>query len=194
MKKIILSIITMIVCTISYGQNDYKKLPSLGIHLFFNDFQTASDLRSGGLSNVIRDKQWPKSRRMTPGLAISYTQGLSNKLDFAANISGSFGEYPVPNKLSVNAEKFIMEATATANLKLLSDKYYINPFITAGVGASKYKGYYSAFIPIGVGIQFRIVENVFLVANSQYRMPVTENGAYHLYHSFGFVAPIKKRG
>lgn len=184
---------TLIVCTISYGQNDYKKLPSLGINLFFNDFKTASEVRSNGLANVIRDKQWSKSRRMTPGLAISYVQGLSNKLDFTASIAGSFGEYPVPNKPSFTEQKLILEAVATANLKLLSDKYYIDPFITLGVGASKYKGYYGAFMPIGVGMQLKIVDNIFLVANSQYRIAVTENSAYHFYHSFGVVAPIKKR-
>lgn len=183
----------MIVCAISYGQTDYKKLPSFGIHMFFNDFQTAADLRANGLSDVVRDKQWSKSKRMTAGLALSYFQGLSNKLDFAATLSGSIGEYPVPNKLSTTQQKFILEAVATANLKLLSDKYYINPFITAGVGASKFKGYYGAFMPIGIGMQIKVVNNIFLVANSQYRVAITENAAYHFYHSFGVVAPIKKK-
>ena len=193
MKKLTLSIITLVVCTVTYSQNEYKKLPSLGIHLFFNDFQTAAEMRSSGLGNVVRDKQWSKSRRMTPGLAISYMQGLSNKLDFAATISGSIGEYPVPNKLSTTQQKVILEAVATGNLKLLSDKYYINPFITMGVGASKYKGYYAAFMPIGVGMQIKITNDIFLTANSQYRVAITENSAYHFYHSFGVVAPIKKR-
>jgi outer membrane protein OmpA-like peptidoglycan-associated protein len=193
MKKTILSIMTLIVCSISYGQNDQKKLPSLGVHLFFNDFQTAADLRSNGLSNVMKDKQWSKSRRMIPGVAISYIQGLNNKIDFAATISGSFGEYPVPNKLSYTSEKFILEAAVTANLKLLTDKYYINPFITGGVGASKYKGYYSAFIPVGAGMQIKIFNDIFFIAASQYRMPVTENAAHHFYHTFGVAAPVKKR-
>ena len=193
MKKLILSIMTLVVCTICYGQTDHKKLPSLGVHLFFNDFQTASEVRSNGLADVIRDKQWSRSKRMTPGLAVSYTQGLSNQFDFAATLSGSFGEYPVPNKASSTEQKLILEAVATGNLKLLSDKYYIDPLITLGVGASKYKGYYAAFIPIGVGMQIKILDNIFLIANSQYRIPVTENSAYHFYHSFGIVAPIKKR-
>jgi OOP family OmpA-OmpF porin len=193
MKKIILSIITLIVCTITYGQNDYKKLPSLGISFFFNDFQTASELRSKGLSNVIKDKDWSNTDRMIPGLSLSYIQGISNKFDFAATLSASFGEYPVPNKVSVTEQRLILEAVVTGNLKLLSDKYYIDPYITLGVGASKYKGYYAAFMPIGVGMQVKLTESVFFVANSQYRVPITENGAYHLYHSLGIVAPIKSR-
>ena len=193
MKKLIFSIITLIVFTISYGQNDYKKLPSLGIHLFFNDFQTASEIRSNGIADVMRDKQWIKSKRMIPGLAVSYTQGLGNKLDFTAVLSGCLGEYPVPNTVPSNQQKLILEGVATWNLKLLSDRYILNPFITGGVGASNYKSYYAAFIPIGVGMQIKITNNVFLVANSQYRIPVTENSAYHFYYSFGVVAPIKKK-
>jgi hypothetical protein len=193
MKKLILSIFTLIVCAITYGQNDNKKAPSLGVHFFLNDFQTASDVRSNGLSNVIKDKQWPKSRRMTPGLAFSYLQGISDKFDFSATLSGSFGEYPVPNKPSTTEQKLILEAVATGNLKLLSDKYYINPFITAGVGASKFKGYFAAFLPIGVGMQIKIMDNIFLMANSQYRVAVTENCSYHFYHSFGVIAPIRKK-
>ena len=193
MKKLILSIVTLIICTITYGQNGYKKLPSLGVSFFFNDFQTASEVRSKGLSNVIRDKDWSRTRRMIPGLALSYVQGVSNKFDFAATLSASFGEYPVPNKVSITEQRLLLEAVVTGNLKLLSDKFYIDPFITLGVGASKYKGYYAAFIPIGVGMQIKLTEGVFFTANSQYRVPVTENSAYHFYHSLGIVAPIKSK-
>ncbi len=197
MKKIILSILTLIVCSISFGQNANKKLPSLGVHMFFNDFQTAADIRSSGLSNVMRDKQWSRSKRMIPGLAISYVQGISDKFDFVAMVSGAFGEYPLSNKSTLTTEqsgqKLILEAVATGNLKLLNDNFYINPFITAGIGASKYKGYFNAFIPLGVGMQIKLVDNIFLTANSQYRIAVTENGVYHFFHSFGVVAPIKKK-
>lgn len=194
MKKTILSILVLIVGTSTYAQSDYKKPASLAVHFFLNDFQTAADIRSQGLGNVVRDKQWVRTRRMIPGVALSYIKGLSNKIDLAVTASGCFGEYPVPNKLVVNAEKFMIDVAATANLKLLSDKYYINPFITGGLGASSYKRYFSAFIPIGVGMQIKIVDDIYFMANSQYRIAVTENGAYHLYHSFGIAAPIKKRG
>ena len=193
MKKFILSILTLIVCTITYGQNDYKKQPTLGFHLFFNDFQTAADVRKNGLANVIKDKKFAKSKRMTSGLAISYIKGLSNRLDFAGTLSGSFVSYPVPNKEANSQQFLLLEAAATANLKLLSDKYAINPFITLGMGASKFKGYYSAFVPIGAGLQWKILDNLFFLANSQYRIPFTENGAYHFYHSLGIAANLKKK-
>ncbi len=192
MKKFILSIMTLIVCTIGYGQNDYKKPPTLAFHLFLDDFQTAAEIRQNGLSNVIKDKKFARSKRMNTGLAVSYIKGLSNKFDIAATLSGSFLNYPVPNKVSDGQQHLLLEAAVTGNLKLLSDKYFFNPFVTVGLGASKFKGYYGAFAPVGVGLQFKILNNIFLLANSQYRIPITENAAYHFYHSVGIAVSLTK--
>jgi outer membrane protein OmpA-like peptidoglycan-associated protein len=125
-------------------------------------------------------------------MAISYLQGLSNHLDFVGTLTGTFTDYPVPNKVSNGDQKFLLEAAATANLKLLTDKYIVNPFLTAGIGASKYTGYYGAFIPIGVGLQFKLSNNIFAIINSQYRIAVTENTAYHFYHSLGIAETFGK--
>ena len=87
----------------------------------------------------------------------------------------------------------LLEGAATLNLKLLSDKYCFTPFLTAGIGGSKYIGYYSAFMPFGVGAQVRLIDEVYLLLNSQYRVPITENGSYHFYHSVGFAANLTKK-
>jgi outer membrane protein OmpA-like peptidoglycan-associated protein len=86
-----------------------------------------------------------------------------------------------------------LEGVATVNLKLLPDKYYVSPFLTAGIGASKYKGYYGAFMPFGIGAQVKVVDEIFIMFNSQYRVPVTENTSYHFYHSIGVVANLFKK-
>ena len=193
MKRFMLSFLAIVSFTVVFGQTDYKKPRSLGIHYIFNDFETAADLRTDGLSTVLKDDDWNKTGRMTPGLAVSYTQGLSSHLDFAAILSGTYTKYPVPNKALDASQKLLLEAVATANLKLLTDKYIVNPFLTLGVGASKYKGYYSAIMPIGVGIQGKLTEGTFLMVKSQYRVPISENAAHHLYHSFGIVQSIQKK-
>ena len=193
MKKFILSLAAVIVFTASYSQADHTKLPALGIHLVLNDFQTAADIRAKGLSGVLQDRLWHKTSRMITGIGFSYIKGISNHVDFAGTLTGSFLDYPVPNRAAQNQQYLLLEAAATGNLKLVSDKYWFNPFLTLGVGASKYKGYYGAFIPAGVGIQIRILDNVFGLINSQYRIPVTDNVAYHFYHSFGIAASIKKK-
>ncbi|MGB4845662.1 MAG: OmpA family protein [Ferruginibacter sp.] len=193
MKKSILTCIGLCLLITAFSQNDNKKRPSLGIHFALNDFKTAANLRSAGLPSVLETKEWHKTKNMNSGIAISYMQGLSNNIDFAGTITGSFLNYPFRDKPASNESKLLLEAAATANLKLLPDNYCISPFITAGVGASKYGGYYSAFLPLGAGLQVKLFDGIFLMANSQYRVPVTENSSYHLYHSFGVVAGITKK-
>ncbi|MCW3090790.1 MAG: OmpA family protein [Ferruginibacter sp.] len=194
MKKIALSFFTIVLLVInSFAQNEYKKLPSLGIHFFFDDFTTAAELRNNGLASVIRNKNWTKTSRMNPGLAVSYMQGLSNKIDFIGTVSGSFADYPVPGKPATGRDAFLLDATAVANLKLVSDKYWVSPYLSLGVGASKFGGYYGAFVPAGVGLQLNLFDEAFLLINSQYRLPVSENAAYHFYHSIGFSGNIVKR-
>jgi len=119
-------------------------------------------------------------------------EGLSNNLDFVTTASGSFVDYPVPDKASTGV-KFLLDVTTVANLKLLSDHYVVSPYLSLGAGVSKAGGYFGAFIPTGVGLQFNLFDESFIMVNSQYRIPVTENVAYHLYHSIGFAGNIKKR-
>ena len=175
-----------IFCFININAQNYTiRNPSVAIHFIFDDFQTATDLRAQGLANVLRDKQWSKIDRLKPGIGLSYIQGLSNHVDLAITGSGSFVDYPIPEIGTSGNDNFLLEVAATANLKLLTDNYIVNPFLTIGAGVSKYKGYYGAFIPIGVGLQFNIFKDAFIIVNSQYRAKATENVNYHLYHSFG---------
>ncbi len=193
MKKILLAFLAIGLFVTSFAQNDLKKRPALAIHFLLDDFKSASDLRTYGLGSLIKSKQWHKTGRMVAGLAVSYMEGLSDHLDFATTLSGSFVDYPVPNKASFNANNFLLEAAATVNLKLTTDNYWCSPFLTFGVGASKYKGYFGAFIPAGVGLQFNLFDEAYLLLNSQYRIPVTENVAYHFYHSIGIAGSIRKK-
>ena len=192
MKKILLSFLAIGMLTTSFGQNDYKKRPALGVHFILNDFKTAASIRSASLSSVIQSKQWKQTKNMPAGLGISYLQGLSNHVDFAGTLSGSFLDYPIPGKTLTGGNNLLLEGVATANIKLFTDKYWLNPFITVGAGASKYKGYYAAIAPVGLGLQVNVFDEAFILVNSQYRIPITENAAYHLYHSIGIAGNIGK--
>ena len=192
MKKILLAFIGLGLFVSSFGQGEYKKRPSFGIHFILNDFKSAQSVRSVGLANTVNSKVWHRTNAMTAGMAISYLQGMNNNLDFAGSLSGSFLNYPNTKTISYNP-LLLLEGTATLNLKLLSDKYILNPFLTAGIGGSKFGGYYAAFMPFGIGVQAKVVDEVYVVLNSQYRVPVTENASYHFYHSLGVVAPLFKK-
>ena len=193
MKKILLSFLAIGVFLVSFAQNDNKKRPSLALHFLLDDFKTASDIKANGLARTLESNLWHKSNRMYAGLALSYIEGLSDHVDFSSTLSASFVNYPIPGKpLPVNND-ILLEGVATGNLKLVSDKYWLTPFLTLGVGASKFKGYYGAFIPAGVGLQVNLFDEAFLLINSQYRIPVTENVAYHFYHSIGIAGNVFKK-
>ena len=193
MKKILLVCIGLGLIVSSFAQGENKKRPSLAIHFTMTDFKTAQSIRSTGLSNVVKTKDWHKGKNMTAGMAISYLQGLNNNLDFVGTLSGTFVQYPINGKPLRQNTSLLLEGAATVNFKLLSDKICVNPFLTAGIGAAKYRGYYSAFMPFGVGAQIRIVDEVYLLWNSQYRVPVTENASYHFYHSIGVAANLTQK-
>lgn len=192
MKKILLALLATGFLTAGYSQSDFKKRPALGVHFILNDFKTAAKIRTTSLANVLRTKEYKKTSNMAAGLGLSYLQGLTNNIDFEGGLSASFVDYPVPNKPLANQSNLLLEAVGAVNVKLTSDKYWVSPYVTAGLGAAKYKGYYSAFVPAGLGLQVNLFDDAFILLNSQYRMPITENGAYHFYHSFGVAGNIGK--
>jgi OmpA-OmpF porin, OOP family len=193
MKKIsLLLVFTGFLAVVFAQENTYKKGHALGISFFLNDFKTASEIRSMGIVSVFKEHDFFKTSRMNPGIAINYLSGLSNHVDFIATLGGSFVDYPVQNVAPFGKDNLLLETTASVNLKLLTDEYWVVPFIDLGVGAGKYKKYFGAFMPVGVGLQVNIEDAAYLLINSQYRIPVTQNSSYHFYHSIGIAANISK--
>ncbi len=190
-EKVLLIAGLLIAClTVCSQDDDYVKDPAIGIHFFFNDFKTASNIRTASLSSTLRDKTFGRFKDMSPGISLSYLQGLSTHFDFAANLAGSFLDYPMEGKTSTGDEAFLLEADASIHAKMFSDQYVIVPYLSAGAGISKFKGYYGAFIPLGIGLQFNFFDDAFLLINSQYRMKVSENTNYHFFYSLGIVGNI----
>ena len=166
-----------LVFTVFAQHEDLRRPSSLGVTFFLNDFKSAADIRRDGLGSLIRDKNLFRLNRMNAGVAINYLKGLSNLVDFNSTLGASFVDYPVPNVPSFSREVFALEATGNVHLKLLNDRFLFVPFIDAGVGVSKVKNYYAAFVTL----------------NSQYRLPVTENAAGHLYHGLTFYGVLGKK-
>ena len=194
MKKLFILFIALGFFATSFGQEaNYKKSKALGVSFFLNDFTSASEIRTNGLVSVLKNKELFKTSRMNPGIAVNYLSGLSKHMDFIGAIGGSFVDYPIDGLAPFSRDKFLLEATAAINFKLLSDKYWVTPFVDLGVGGSKYGKHFGAFIPAGLGLQVNIVDEAFLLINSQYRIPVTQNVSYHFYHSIGIAGNISTK-
>ena len=195
MKKNLILILSIIVGATAFAQSEYKKRPSLAIHFSLIDYKSAMDVRTKSLERVINEKQFFKFNRMDPALSVSYIAGFSNHIDIATTLTGGYVKHPTSDAVrnSGGNDKFLLELAATANLKLLTDRSFFTPFLTVGIGGSQWAGYYSAFTPVGLGFQFKVADGTFLLLNSQYRIPITENGAYHFYHALGFASAISER-
>ena len=194
MKKTFFAIISL--CLLrpdGFSQDTEIRPAAIGVSFFFNDYLTASRIRAQSLSNVLNNKQWAKTREMSPGIAISYFQGLKKHIDVAGTLAGSFVREGIRDRVFTNDE-FLLEADASVNLKMVSEKYWVQPYLIAGVGASMYKGsYFAAFIPTGVGLKVNFFDDAHLFVTSQYRIPVTkENSNYHFMYQFGIAGRIGK--
>ncbi|MCG2615577.1 OmpA family protein [Terrimonas sp. NA20] len=195
MKKILVVIVALcFLNSNSFAQDPEVRPAAIGVSFFFNDYLTPSRIRSQSLTKVLADKQWAKTKEMSPGLAVSYFQGFSKHVDFAGTLAGSFVKDALGNGRVLN-NQFLLEADASFNLKMVSEKYLVQPYLIAGVGASMYKGsYFGAFIPTGVGMRLNIMDDAALFVTSQYRIPVTkETSNYHLFYQFGVAGRIGKK-
>ena len=168
----------------------YTRSATLGIHFVFNDFETASAIRSSSLSAVLKEKRVAKIKDMSQGLALSYGRGLSGHFDFSSTLIGSFLAYPMENRGPASKDFLLLEADVSMRAKLFTDKHWFVPYLELGAGASKYQGYWGAFIPAGIGIQISFFGEAYLAIGSQYRMAITETSSYHFVHSIGLVGNI----
>ena len=199
MKKILLGIIALLFAGLGFSQepplkNQFKKGKLLGVHFTLHDFETAADLQDRGLSAVLNEHQWYKTSRMSPGLAISYTQGLTDNIDFMARLGGTFIAYPLPGKPVPVNDKLLIESDVNVNFKLLPDNYWVSPYISAGLGASVWNGYFGAYIPTGLGLQVNFYNTTYLILQAQYRFPVASSTTErHLFYSFGIAGNIGKK-
>ncbi|HEX4876078.1 MAG TPA: OmpA family protein [Chitinophagaceae bacterium] len=194
MKKILSALFALyLLVPASYGQNDEIRPQALGLSFFMNDFVTPSRIRTTSLNQVIRDKSFARMRDMSPGLAVNYFRGVAKHVDIAASLGGSFVRYPMPNR-SFSINNLLLEANASLNLKMTTEKYWVQPYLSLGVGGHKYRSYYGAFLPLGVGAKVNLFDEAHVFITSTYRVPVTtETANYHLQHSIGFAGRLGKK-
>jgi OmpA-OmpF porin, OOP family len=197
MKKILASLVS-VLCFIPLVYSQTTDAPirqsAIGVSFFLNDFITPQRIRSTSLNAVIRDKQSAKFKEMAPGLAFNYANGISPHMDFTADLSGCFVDYPMPNKPPFGNNQFLLEADAMVNFKLTTEAYWVIPYAAIGLGGHKYDVYYGAFIPVGLGLRLNLFDEAGVNLTGQYRIPViNETTNYHFYYSFGIYGIVGKK-
>lgn len=176
-------------------EEDYTKPGTLAVHFGYLDFTTPQRIRSSSIGSVMSNKRWAKLNQQSPLMGISYIKGLSNHFDYSFNYLLSSVDYPFRDVTPRYGTDYLLhEADLSIRMKLLSDKHFLSPYISAGIGASAYRiGRFDAFIPFGVGLQLKLAPTTFMFSNFQYRVPVTERGAYHFMSNIGFGFAVQKK-
>jgi len=195
MKKVAASllIIGSFFQSVSAQENNIRP-KAIGVSFFFNDFVTPQRIRQGSLSSVFSHNEWAKFSEMSPGIAVTYFNGLRKYIDFAGTIGISFPTISLPAKNTTTNSAALFEGDASFNFKLLPEQYILTPYLIAGVGASKYKSYYGAFVPLGLGFKINFFDEASLFISSQYRVPVTtETNNYHFVNSIGISGVIANK-
>lgn len=196
MKKFLgLLFVSAIFTTEGMAQKGAHVRPAaFGVSFSLTDYTTAARIRSSSLSSVLNKKQTAKIREMAPGLAVTYFKGLTDNIDFASTLNGTFVSFATPENAAPSGDKFSLEADASLNLKMVSDEFLFTPYLSVGVGASSYNDKFGAFIPLGAGLKLNLFDEAAIFVNSQYRVPVIkETGNYHLFHSIGIAGVIGKK-
>jgi OOP family OmpA-OmpF porin len=199
MKKIMLFMVAVCMSAVAFSQpmTSYKKQPSFGISFFLKDMYTANLVDKTSLSNVLNNNLWTKVGDMAPGLSLNYYHGLTDYIDFQGTLAGSFTKYPFSYFSGVASSmdnKFLMELSTAANIKLLTDKHVIVPYIHLGVGASMYGGnYFAAYAPTGAGLQIKLSEGTFINALFGYNIKISALSTNHLNYSIGIASPLKDK-
>ncbi|TAH12050.1 MAG: OmpA family protein [Sphingobacteriia bacterium] len=199
MKKFLFSLLVvgLASATFAQGPTSYKKRPSLGVSFFLNDMFTADRISKTSLSDILSNNKWAKSSEMTPGLAIQYFEGLTENIDFMGSLGGTFTRYPFYSKSGVapsTTSKFLLEADANINVKLLTDQYLVVPYITLGLGASMYGGtYFAAQANTGLGLQIGLGEGTFINTQMLFRPGISNLAVNHMAYTIGIASPLKDK-
>ncbi len=199
MKKFLFSLLVVGLATATFAQGptSYKKRPSLGVSFFLNDMFTADRISRTSLSDILSNNKWAKTSEMTPGLAIQYFEGITENIDFMGSLGGNFTKYPFYPKSGVapsTTAKFLLEADANINVKLLTDKYVVVPYITMGLGASMYGGtYFAAQGNTGMGLQIGLGEGTFINTQMLYKPGISNLAVNHMAYTIGIASPLKDK-
>lgn len=195
MKKYLLLVSAgVFLLTASAFAQDAKDLPkSFGVSFFLNDFATAAKIRTTSLNTVVNEKSFSRIGEMSAGLAVNYFKQMQPRMSYAASLGLSGMRYPMPGR-NITKSSMLVDFSATLNMMMTTDEYYVQPYLMLGVGGHKYGPHYGAYLPAGLGLKLNIFEEANIFVTSTYRVPVTtETANYHFQHAIGIAAPLGKK-
>jgi outer membrane protein OmpA-like peptidoglycan-associated protein len=169
-----------------------KKLPSIGLHFFYNDFVSAQSIKSSGIGTVIKNNSWNRPYNMQGGFGMDYLQGLTNKIDAVGTINASMVDYLLPTNIAYGSSNLLIDINMGAHIKMLSEKHPLNPFLIAKFGYSSYKNINGFSLLPGAGLQANLFNEASILTTIEYRAALSNTISNQLYYSVGIATNISK--
>lgn len=186
-----------ILCSLTLvlrAQDDADIKPAvLAFHLSYYDFETAQQIRTTSLNDVLAGGKWNNIANMQMGLGFNYFKGITRHIDFTAALDGSYIDYLYKNGSTNGSSIFLLDGNTMLNFKLFSDKHIFAPFISAGAGFSFYKNKAGAYLPAGIGLQVNLFKEAFVFTQMQYRRALGSVVNDHFQYSIGVGIPVGRK-
>lgn len=186
----------ILLCGASSAQQIKTQKPALlSFNISFSDYNTPALIRDSSFSKALNGTDWLNPGKKSFGIGVSLWKQLTPKIDFSASLNGTFSNFPMlfVNGDSIGQAGFTPQLDALIHLNALKTTATVNPFITVGAGAGMFQGDFAAYAPVGVGLKFRFNEGAFLIAQTQYRLALTDAITNnYLFYSIGFAQTIRK--
>jgi len=172
-KKIILLVIHCCFILTTDAQKVVLNDPSaLGILFFTSFFQTNID----------------KKDASSQGVAINFSKGIAHNYNISTTANGSFVDYPIDRK-GQGDNCFLFQADVLIKRKF-NLSTMLMPYMGIGITPSLYAKNFGILFPVNAGIQVRLTNQLFFVADVLYRWKLTSNTANHFQLSAGISCPV----
>lgn len=163
-----------------------KKGRLVGVHFNLADFKAPT-----GIKDPISGKVYSSVKDMDKGFSLSYWQGITSKIDFAAKVNGM---YYTTIKGYEGESLIAVELEPTINVRPFKDGALIAPFLTAGIGGGIYKKDFGAYVPAGLGVQVNFNSTTYVFIQAQRKFTLTKDViGENQFYSIGFAQSIGGR-
>ena len=168
---------------VSAQQRESIQKPTLGIHFVVNDYFFRGSFKTYYNSSITK---------LSPGVAFSFTKGLSKHFDWTVTGYGTFADSVLKNTRAYGEKSFFADANVSLRAKLFSNTKAVQPFIQAGLGVSRYKTITEMGLPLGAGLQANVFRGGYLILQTKYNLPLGSAFTDYFSHSLGIAATIGK--
>lgn len=202
MKKLFIVFLSLFFITTLFSQDSSLiKAPAIGGSIFLKDFPNAAKIYN------LNPKGW--NGYLAPGLEGFYIKGLNNHFDIVGSLGFSWSKYKRSTGLFYYEDapykgqaKLLIDASALAHYKLITDAHTVVPYFAFGFDLSLYNGsYILPSVPLGGGLQFKLEKGAFLYFQTLLQYGVLKNAVSNssqnstkenLNYSIGFSIPLKR--